>query len=164
MLELKTIATAGTEWAALVVSEPKPDGLPRFDVDYRTLNALKERDSYPIPRADDCMDSFGDALMFSRLEASCQYSREPIEDPDSTKNAFTFPHQLYLFSSKPFGLQATPRTFQQTMDVILLPVQWQFTSMYFKRARYLFPDLRTNVPTVFAPYCCCCCRKEPASC
>ncbi len=47
-----------------VVLVPKTDGKSRFFVDYRKLNAKIIRDSYPIPRMDDCIDSLGGAKVF----------------------------------------------------------------------------------------------------
>ena len=47
---------AASEWASLADLTPKKDSEIRFCVDYRKLNALKKRDSYPLPRMDECID------------------------------------------------------------------------------------------------------------
>ena len=57
MLDADVIERAKTEWASPVVLVPKPDGSLRFCVEYRELNALTVRDSYPVPRMDKCLDS-----------------------------------------------------------------------------------------------------------
>ena len=51
------VTSPSTDWAALVVFAPKKDGTLQFCVDYRRLNALTVRDTYPIPRMDECIDS-----------------------------------------------------------------------------------------------------------
>jgi len=61
MLELEVIEPSQSEWASLVVLIRKPEGSPLFCIDYRQLNERAVRDSYPLPRMDDCLDSFGDA-------------------------------------------------------------------------------------------------------
>ena len=57
MLEADITEPSNSEWANPVVLAPKPDGTLAFCVDYRKLNELNIRDSYPIPRMDECIDS-----------------------------------------------------------------------------------------------------------
>ncbi len=66
MLRLDVIEPVSTEWSSLVVIVPKPDG--RLCVDYRPLNALSLKDSYPLPRMDECIDSLGDAKFCTALD------------------------------------------------------------------------------------------------
>ena len=39
-------------------------------------------DTYPIPRMDDCIDSLGDAKIFTTLDANCGYSQLNVDKPD----------------------------------------------------------------------------------
>jgi len=43
-------------WASNIVIVKKKDGSARFCVDYRGLNDRTIKDSYPLPRIDDCLD------------------------------------------------------------------------------------------------------------
>ena len=61
------IEPAQAEWASPVVVVAKADGTPRFCVDYRKLNSCTIRDSYTIPRMDDCIDLLGNATVFTTL-------------------------------------------------------------------------------------------------
>jgi hypothetical protein len=73
MLRAGVIEPDTSEWASPVVLVPKPDGSMRFCIDYRRLNTVTVRDSYPLPRMDECIDSLGDARVFSALDCNSGY-------------------------------------------------------------------------------------------
>ncbi len=119
-----------SEWASPVVLVPKTDSTPRFCVDYRKLNAKNIRDSYPIPRMDDCIDSLGGAKVFSTLDCNSGYWQIPIAEKDRDKTAFV-PHMgSNRFMRMPFGLTHAPATFQRALDILLSGVKWQFCLVY----------------------------------
>lgn len=60
--------TSSSEFASAVVLVPKPDGSLRFCIDYRKVNELSFRDPFSIPRTDECLDSLGDASLFTTLD------------------------------------------------------------------------------------------------
>ena len=70
MKEDGVVRDAKSEWASPVVMIPKSDGSIRFCVDYRRLNELTVRDSYPFPRMEDCLDSLGEAAFFTTLDCN----------------------------------------------------------------------------------------------
>lgn len=58
MFEMGDIKPAETKWGAPIVFVPKKDGSSRFCMDYRKLNAvITIRDSYTIPKMDECIVS-----------------------------------------------------------------------------------------------------------
>lgn len=61
---------AVTEWALLIVIVLQNDGNSCLCVDYRRLNAVTLRDSYPIPRTDECIDSLGEEKVFATTDAN----------------------------------------------------------------------------------------------
>ena len=51
-----------SEWRSPVVILKKPgDAEYRFAIDYRKVNGVSERTSFPLPRFDDAWDSIGEA-------------------------------------------------------------------------------------------------------
>ena len=73
MLQHDVIEPAASPWASNIVLIRKKDGSLRFCVDYRQLNALTYKDSYPLPRIDSCLQSLGGAKFFSTLDLRAGY-------------------------------------------------------------------------------------------
>ena len=130
MLREGVIEPSQSEWASPVVMVPKPDGTLRFCVDYRRLNAMTARDSYPLPRMDECIDSLGTAKIFSTLDCNAGYWQLPVSERDRAKTAFVCHAGLYQYIRMPFGLKNAPASFQRTLDIILSGYKWKSCLVY----------------------------------
>lgn len=80
MLCMEVVEPLQSEWASLIVLAPKKDGLLRFYVDYKKLNAVTVMEAYPIPQMDECLGSLSEARIFSTLDANCGYWKIEIDD------------------------------------------------------------------------------------
>jgi hypothetical protein len=87
MASLGVIEPSTSEWAAPIVLIPKPDGSLRFCIEYRKLNEVTKRDSYPLPRMDDCLDSLWAATIFTTLDANSGYWQLEVADEDKDKTS-----------------------------------------------------------------------------
>jgi hypothetical protein len=88
------------------------------------------KDSYPLPRMDECLDSLGDAVIFSTLDCNSGYWQIPIDKKDRDKTAFVTHCGLHRFTRMPFGLVNAPATFQRAVDMILAQVKWEYALVY----------------------------------
>jgi len=131
MLDAGVIEPASSEWASPVVLVPKKDGSLRFCVDYRRLNAKTVGDSYPLPRIDDCLDSLGDAAIFTTLDRNAGYWKVPVAPEDRDKTTFTSYMGTFRYVRMPFGLRNAPATFQRALDIVLSGVRWRSCLIYF---------------------------------
>lgn len=113
-----------------MVVVPKKNGKPPFCVDYRRLNAITKKDTYPIPRMDDCLDSLGEALFFSTLDCTAGYWQIPLNAEDREKTAFTSHMGLFEWLVMPFRLTNAPATFQLALDIILSGLKRQSCLFY----------------------------------
>ncbi|GBN05495.1 Retrovirus-related Pol polyprotein from transposon 297 [Araneus ventricosus] len=68
MVENGIIEESSGPWASPIVLVKKKDGSIRFCVDYRKLNEITIKDSYPLPRIDDTLDALNGSQWFSTLD------------------------------------------------------------------------------------------------
>ena len=102
----------------------------RFCVDYRKLNAVTVRDSYPLRRMDEGIDSLGDATFLTTLDCISGYWEVEIAEEDRDKTESASHCGLYRFFCMPLGLKNAPATFQQAVDIILSRVKWETALVY----------------------------------
>jgi len=128
-----------------VVLIPEPDERLRFCIYNRQLNELTLRDLYPLPRNDDCLDSLGDAQLFSTLDCNAGYWQILLAEEDMPQTAFTFHCGTYQCTRVPFGLCNAPAIFQRAIDVILSGVKWQNVLVYLDDLIIFSADTESNM-------------------
>ena len=109
---------------------PKKDGSLRFCIDYRRLNAKTVTHAYPLPRIDDCLDSLGDAAVFSTFDCNSGYWQIPVASEDRDKTTFITRTGTFRHVRMPFGLRKAPDTFQRALGIILSGLRWQTCLIY----------------------------------
>jgi len=130
MRSMGVIEPSAGEWASPVVMVPKPDGSVRFCIVYRKLNLMPVRSAYPIPRMDECIDSLGDARVFSTLDCDAGYRQIKVTEEDKKNTAFKCHSDAWQCVRLPFGLCNAPATLQRAMDMILAGVKLQIRLVY----------------------------------
>ena len=89
MQEQGVIQPSQSPWASPIVLVQKKDGSTRFCVDYRKVNKVTRKDSYPLPRVDDILDSLAGAQWFSTLDLASGYWQVEVHPQHREKTAFT---------------------------------------------------------------------------
>nr|VZI51219.1 unnamed protein product [Spirometra erinaceieuropaei] len=119
MLSRNIIRPSQSPWSSPIVLVKKKDGSMRLCIDYRKLNAVTKKDSFPLPRIDTTLDAIAGNIMFSTLDLASGYWQVEVRPSDREKTAFAVPSGVSEFETMPFGLANAPNTFQMLMNQVL---------------------------------------------
>ena len=116
MLEDGVIHPSDSSWSACPVLVTKPDGSVCWCVDWRRLNDITVKDSYPMPRVDDCIEALEGSQWFSCIDLQHGYWQIPLREGDWGKTAFSTHLGLFEFTRTPMGVANAPATFQKVIN------------------------------------------------
>ena len=117
MLDVGVIRPSNSPWCNAVVLVRKKDGSFRFCIDFRKLNSLTVKDSHPLPRICETLESLTGAAHFSTFNMNSGFWQVPMDEESKQYTAFTLGSMgLYECESMPFGLCNAPPTFQRLMQ------------------------------------------------
>jgi len=109
----------------------KKDGTIRFCINFRKLNAVTKKDSYPLPRIDDIFDQLSDNVWYSTLDLKNGYWQIKIRPEDREKTAFSIGNGLWQFKVMPFELCNALATFERVMEQVLREFNSKICLIYF---------------------------------
>lgn len=119
LLDHDVIQPSSSPWASPIVMVRKRCGSLRLCIDYRRLNAVTVKDSFPLPRIEDVLDSLAGCQYFSTLDLATGYYQVPMAESDVQKTAFLTPNGLFEFKRMPMGVCNGPACFQRLMSLVL---------------------------------------------
>ena len=87
-LKAGIIRPSKSPYASQVVIVRKKTGEIRLCVDFRKLNAISIRDSFPLPRIEEALQAVQAAIWFTSFDLAQGYLQLAMEEEDIQKTAF----------------------------------------------------------------------------
>ena len=117
MLESGAIRPSQSAWCNVVVLVRKRDGGLWFCIDFCCLNACMKKDSYPLPRIQEALESLVGAGHISCLDLKLGLWQIKMEEAWKQYTTFTVGNLgFFKCDYMPFGLCNAPATFQRLMQ------------------------------------------------
>ena len=113
------IEPSNSPWSFALVAAPKKNGKIRWCVDYRRLNAITKKDTFPLPHIEDNLARLADSKVFSCVDGSGAFHVLEIRPCDREKTAFSTPWGLYQYKRMPFGLTNGPASYSRLVQMVL---------------------------------------------
>jgi hypothetical protein len=130
LLDQRILRPSNSPWSSPVLLKKKPDGTHRFLVDFRKLNSITKKDSYPQPSAEELLHRMAGHRYFTKLDLKAGYFQIPIQESDIPKTAIITQDGLYEFTVLAQGLMNAPPTFQRVMNELVANGRWDYVVVY----------------------------------
>ena len=131
MLNAGVVQLSNSPWCNAVVLVRKKDGSLHFCIDFRRLNALTIKDSHPLPRICETLESLARAAHYSTFDLNSGFWQVPMDEESKQYTAFTLGSMgLYECESMPFGLCNAAPTFQRLMQNCLGKLNLTYCLIY----------------------------------
>ena len=108
-------------WLANVVMVKKANGKWRMCVDFTDLNKACPKDSYPLPRIDQLVDSTAGHKLLSFMDAFSGYNQIKMDEADQEKTSFVTSQGLFCYEVTRFGLKNAGVTYQRLVNHMFRP-------------------------------------------
>ena len=94
----------------------KSKGKWRMYIDFTNLNKACPKDSFPLPRIDQLVDSTSGHKLLSFMDAFSRYNQILMDEEDQEKASFVTSQGLYCYKVMPFGLKSVGATYQRLVN------------------------------------------------
>ncbi|CAF0859482.1 unnamed protein product [Brachionus calyciflorus] len=119
MLKMNIIEPTNSSWASPIVLVKKPDGSERFCVDYRKVNGVTLKDSFPMPNIENRLNKLHGSKFFTSLDCISGYWQIKLSERAKQISSFICSLGLFSFNVMPFGLCNAGATFQRIIEILL---------------------------------------------
>ena len=123
MEEVEELLTVGfirevyyPKWFANIVMVKKSNGKWRMCVDFTYLNNACPKDSFPLPRIDQLVDSLAGHELLTFMDIFSGYKKILMKEEDQEKIAFIISQGLYCYKVMLFELKNVGAIYQRLVN------------------------------------------------
>ena len=129
-LDHDIIEPSNSPWSFSLVAAPKKNGTIRWCVDYRRLNNITQKDTFPLPNIEDNLARLSKSKIFSCVDGSGAFHVIEIRNKDRPKTAFSTPWGTFHYKRMPFGLTNGPASYSRLVQLVLHGIPQQAALPY----------------------------------
>ena len=124
MVKQGIIEPSNSVWKSPVVLTRKPDNIYRFCIDFRLINRVTVRDTYPLPTVQETLLRLEGSIYFSSCDLQAGYYQWGLEEASRDKTSFVTMDGEWRFKVCPMGVSPSPGAFSRMMASILGNLRW----------------------------------------
>ena len=156
MFEAGAIRPSNSPWCNAVVLVCKKDGELCFCIDFRKLNTKTKKDSYPLPRIQETLNSLVRARVFSTLGLTSGFWQIMMDEGSKQYTTFTVGNfGFFKCKRMPSGLCNAPATFQTLMQSCLGELNLTYCLIYLDNVIFYAKEEEEHLDrlrTIFARF------------
>ena len=103
-------------WLTNVVMVKKSNSKWRMFVDFTDLNKACPKDSFPLPRIDQLVDSTAGHKLLTFMDVFSGYYQIMMDEGDQEKTSFITSKGLFCYKVMSFGLKNAGATYQRLIN------------------------------------------------
>ena len=145
MLNSGAIRPSNSPWAALVVLVKKKNGSTRLCADYRYLNKITRKDSFPLSKISEALDAIAGSKFLSVMDLTSAFMQVAVNPADIPKTAFVTTNGLWECTRLCFGLSGRPATFQRVMELEIRGLNWAMCLVYLDDVLIFGPTMDSHL-------------------
>ena len=132
-------------WNFPLLPVRKKNGKWRWVVDFRLLNSVTRKDSFPIPNIVELLSYLRNSKYFTSLDLAQAFHSIPVREVDREKLSFCALDKFYQFCRMPFGLTSAPNTWARLVTQVLQEIPKTKLIVFFDDLLIHSSDLKTHM-------------------
>lgn len=117
----------------------------RMVIDYKRVNAVIKKPSFPAPIIEDILDSLAQTKYFSCFDVRNAYHQVPLSEESKQYTAFSAGYNRYQFTRSPFGLATSGHVWCETIARVLNDMLGKNVLTYIDDIIIYTKDIESNL-------------------
>ena len=135
-------------WNFPLLPVRKKNGKWRWVVDFRQLNSVTRKDSFPIPNIIELLSYLRKSKYFTSLDLAQAFHSIPVREIDREKLSFCALDKFYQFCRMPFGLTSAPNTWARLVTQVMQDIPKSKLIVFFDDLLIHSSDLTSHLNTL----------------